>query len=109
MKRSKFYSTVRRTMFGGTLTQEQVDGMEGILNAFDTHGDTNPDTLAYAFATAYHETGRRMTPVRESFAANDDQAIRRLNHWAKKKGRTSNIYWRRQKPYNEAYFGRGLV
>ena len=96
MQRDTFYSTVRHTLFGGKLNQAQVDGMEGILNAFDTHGDGKADTLAYAMATAYHETGRRMVPVRETFATSDDQAIRRLDKWAKKKGRTSNVYWRRQ-------------
>lgn len=109
MQRPKFYTNVRSSLFSGKLSQDQVDGMEGILDAFATHGDGTNDTLAYALATAYHETGRKMTPVRETFANSDDQAIRRLDNWAKKKGRTKNIYWRRQSPYNETYFGRGHV
>lgn len=109
MKRSTFYASVRHSLFGGQLSQTQVDGMEGILNASASHGDDSSETLAYAMATAFHETGRRMTPVRETFAATDDETIRRLDSWAQKTGRSKNIYWRRQAPFNEAYFGRGHV
>lgn len=109
MNRSKFYTHASHALFGGKLSQTQVDGMEGIINAFATHGDDKDSTLAYALATAFHETGRQMSPVRETFAASDEEAIRRLNAWAKKKGRTKNIYWRPELPYYEAYFGRGHV
>ena len=107
--RSKFDTSASQSLFGGKLSQMQVDGMEGVFHAFATHGDGEDTTLAYALATAFHETGRQMSPVRETFATSDDQAIRRLDAWAKKKGRTKNIYWRPQPPYGEAYFGRGHV
>jgi hypothetical protein len=57
MNRAFFFSVVRRTLFGGKLTEDQVKGMKGILDAFDEVGDKDQDTLAYALATAYYETG----------------------------------------------------
>ena len=77
MERAKFYDTVRGAgagLFGGHLSQAQVSGIEGILNAFVRFGDKRSKTLAYALATAYHETGTRMVPVREGFAKTDAQA-----------------------------------
>lgn len=112
MDRNKFFSILRRRdsgVFGTSLSQSQVNGIIGILDAFDDVGDGDPEILAYGLATAYHETGRRMTPVRETLANSDAQAIARLDNWARKKGRTSNIYWRPEPPYNKAYFGRGHV
>jgi hypothetical protein len=77
MDRAKFYDLVRSSptgLFDGHLSQAQVNGMEGILNAFVRFGDKRAKTLAYALATAYHETGTQMVPVREGFARNDAQA-----------------------------------
>jgi putative chitinase len=57
---------VIRPMFGGSLTQAQVDGINAILAAWKTHGDDDNRKLAYALATAHHETGRRFTAVIEN-------------------------------------------
>ncbi|WP_222403605.1 hypothetical protein [Rhizobium leguminosarum] len=58
---------------------------------------------AYVLATAFHETGGRMMPVRETFATSDNQAIARLDSaWAKGKlPWVSSPYWR------QGWFGRG--
>ena len=64
--RSIFFSRVRSSLFSGTLSQSQVDGMNYMLDVFER--DYNwPDLrwLAYAFATAYHETAFTMQPIRE--------------------------------------------
>lgn len=55
-----------RPIFGGTLAQSQVEGMENILRYRDTRysGVTN-DQLAYMLATAYWETAHTMQPVTE--------------------------------------------
>ncbi|MBB2713344.1 hypothetical protein N2597_11395 [Rhizobium sophoriradicis] len=60
---------------------------------------------AYVLATTFHETGGLMTPVRETFAATDRQAIARLDAaWAKGKlPWVSSPYWR------QGWFGRGYV
>jgi len=52
-----------RPMFGGRLTQRQVEGCEAILMAM--RGD-RVSWCAYALATAFHETGRSMAPNAEN-------------------------------------------
>ena len=103
MNCAAFYAFLRKRssgVFGTSLSQRQVNGMEGILDAFETHGDGREKTLAYALATAYHETARRMVPVRETLAKSDAQARYRLRH-AK--------YAKPQPPYGHSYYGRGQV
>ncbi len=103
-------------MFGSSLSKNQVAGIEGILDAFQTHGDGRIQTLAYGLATAYHETGASMVPIKETVMQyhknkypTDAQVIGRLDRWAKKTGRISNIYWRPHPKTGKAYFGRGHV
>jgi putative chitinase len=62
MDRAKFYGAVRTSLFGGSLDQNQVDGIEAILNKWKSSGLTDLRWLAYMLATAYHETGREMEP-----------------------------------------------
>ena len=117
MDKSTFYATLRKRknpLFGDRISDRQIAGMEGIIKAFtDEVGEPDPDLrakfLAYTLATAYHETARRMSPVRETLANSDEQAINRLERWARQNGRTTNIYWRPEPPYGHAYFGRGQV
>lgn len=71
MDRKIFFDCVRPSLFGDKLTQEQVSGMNNLLNVWDQHfsGDMalpNPtDYLAYNLATAYHETAKTMQPITE--------------------------------------------
>jgi hypothetical protein len=114
MNRSAFYTALRRResgVFGTSISQQQVNGIEGILNAFASHGDGRAKTLAYALATAYHETGRRMVPVREGFADTDAKARARVNRLAAKRGPNSAVakYAKPQPPYGHVYYGRGQV
>jgi len=61
MNRSEFYARVR-PMFGGALSQKQVDGIEAIMAV--TAG--LPDEVqAYLLATAKHETADTMQPITE--------------------------------------------
>lgn len=66
MNRSAFYSAVRASLFAGKLTQDQVTGMEAILDECDRSGATDPRWLAYIMATPHLETGARFEPVTES-------------------------------------------
>lgn len=111
MDRSKLYASLRTSLFKGGVSQTQVNGIEGILDAFATHGDGKPDTLAYALATAYHETGSRMVPVREGFASTDAAARAAVNKLAAKRGPKSAVakYAKPAGPYNHVYYGRGQV
>lgn len=111
MDRAKFFAGLRTSLFKGGLTQSQVDGINGILDAFATHGDGKADTLSYALATAYHETGKRMVPVREGFAATDAGARAAVNKLAAKRGANSAVakYAKPQPPHGHVYYGRGHV
>lgn len=103
MDRAIFFAALRRRasgVFGTSLTQGQVDGINGILDAFATHGDGRDKTLAYALATAYHETGARMVPVREGFAK-DDASARRIV--------AKRAYGQPAGKYGHVYYGRGVV
>ena len=114
MRRSEFFDALRRPeagLFAGSLTQDQVAGIEGILDAMQVVGDNRCKTLAYALATAYHETGRKMVPVREGFAASDEAAIRAVAALARKRGPGSapSRYGQPTGPHSKAYYGRGHV
>lgn len=113
MDRKAFYAALRKDsrVFGTSLGANQVKGMEGILDAFVSHGDGRAKTLAYALATTYHETGRRMVPVREGFASTDAGARRAVNNLAKKRGPKSAVarYSKPAGPYGHVYYGRGRV
>lgn len=58
----KFFDDIR-PMFGGKLTQSQVDGVSSIMRATEKH---SADHRAYILATAFHETGQKMQPITES-------------------------------------------
>jgi putative chitinase len=58
--RAAFFASVRKDF--GSLTQGQVDGFNAILDAW---GARDPKFVAYALATAWHETARRMRPIKE--------------------------------------------
>jgi putative chitinase len=66
MNRAAFFAYLRRRdsgVFGTSLSQKQVEGIEAILN----EGGRLPlSWLAYALGTAYGETGGRMQPITEN-------------------------------------------
>ena len=70
LDRSTFFGRVR-PLFGGTLKQSQVDGMNAILDAWDSwlplNADLSPNArwLAYGLGTTFHETLRTMQPIEE--------------------------------------------
>ncbi len=105
MNLTTFFAYVRRAPFGGRLTQAQIDGMTAILKEWDKRGLMDKRWLAYILATAFHETGNRMQPVRETFASSDGQAIKSLESaWQKGK-----LPWVKTPYWRDGYFGRGLV
>lgn len=58
------FSKIRNTLFGGSLKQTQVDGINSILAAINKHGISKTQA-AYVYATVYHETARTMQPIEE--------------------------------------------
>ena len=64
--RKIFFDTVRPVLFGGKLSQQQVDGMDDILREWETdHAEWDLRWLAYALATTKHETASTMWPIEE--------------------------------------------
>ncbi len=59
--RQSFFAECRASF--GSLTQENVDGLNAILDACE---GIPVDHIAYVMATAYHETGGKIYPNRES-------------------------------------------
>lgn len=68
MNRATFYNVLRRRnsgVFGTSLTQDQVEGCEAILDECARQG-ADLGQAAYILATAYGETGGKMQPRREN-------------------------------------------
>ena len=65
INRKVFFDEIRQTVFGGFLEQSQVDGVNACLDYADSVGLESRKTC-YGLATARHETGGKMQPVREN-------------------------------------------
>jgi len=105
MNSKVLFDELRNTVFGGRLSQKQVDGVNRIVRAWELYGDGNDSKLANILGQTFHETGQRMQPVRETFAKSTKQAIARLDA-AFKAGKLSWVskpYWR------DGWFGRGDI
>lgn len=114
MNRTAFFASARSRasgIFGTSLSQKQVEGVEAILDEGEKRG-TSLFHLAAILAEAYHETGGQMQPVKETVYASskdrnppDATVIQRLDT-AFAKGKlpwVSKPYWR------DGWFGRGLI
>lgn len=62
MDRKAFFDVCRKTVMGPTLDGDEVSGTETILDAMK---GTPLSWCAYALATAKHETGGTMQPIKE--------------------------------------------
>lgn len=79
MNRAYFFNRIRQAVFGGKLTQSQVEGLTKILDYRDKVWPKMPDEeLAYLLATVTHETGHKMQPVRE---AGGEKYLRTKNYY----------------------------
>lgn len=63
-----FFASARGTLFGGKLTTPQVQGMTQILGATGA-SNWSISWVAYALATAFHETAATMRPIHERGSA----------------------------------------
>jgi hypothetical protein len=69
--REIYFDSVRADLFAGTLSQQQVDGQNDILDVWDGLPARYPAVqldlrwLAYMLATTYHETSQEMWPIEE--------------------------------------------
>lgn len=93
MDHAKFFARLRArdcAVFGTSLSQKQVDGLNVLLAEADKRR-TPLKWLAYILATAYHETAHTMQPIAE---------------YGKGKGRKYGVP---AGPYGQVYYGRGYV
>jgi len=106
-----FFDTVR-PIFGGKLTQGQVEGMSKIVEYGEYWGYTAPDT-AYSLATTKKETARWMQPIREGarrFGTKySDAAAKRAVASIHAKGIIRTNYALPAGPFKQSYYGRGLI
>lgn len=63
INRAAFFAAVRSSLFGGRLTEAQVQGLEALLDS--APADMPLAHLAYCLATAFHETAQTMQPIKE--------------------------------------------
>ncbi|MBB3657266.1 hypothetical protein FHX15_002498 [Rhizobium sp. BK650] len=109
--RQFFFDTVQLSLFKGSLSPGQVEGMNAIIDYWDANLATaDRRWLAYILATAFHETAYTMQPVRETLATSDSRAVEILET-AFATGRLSWVkspYWRADED-GKCWLGRGLV
>ncbi len=92
INRKFFFDYVRHALFGGSLNQSQVNGLEALLDSWEEkHSEQDDRWLAYVLATAYHEVDRTMQPIEE---------------YGKGKG---HPYGRPDPATGKVYYGRGFV
>ncbi len=66
VNRKFFFDHVRAGLFGGSLNQTQVENLDAILDYWEKQAAAHDDRwLAYALATAYHETDKTFGPIAE--------------------------------------------
>lgn len=104
--RKKFYDGVRHGPFPGSLTQNQVSGMDPILDVWEESKFTDTRWLAAIFGGVFHETGGKMVPVREGFASTDEGA-RNAVASLYERGRISSDY--AEPSHGFSWFGRGRI
>lgn len=64
--RQFFFDRIRASLFDGRLRRPQVKGLTALLDGWERdHAAGDDRWLAYALATAHHETDRTMQPIRE--------------------------------------------
>jgi putative chitinase len=73
-----FFSAMRSGLFGGSLEQHHVDGINATLAAAEEHA-LPLAFAAYVLATQFHETGGTMFPNRESLNYSVDGLLRQFS------------------------------
>jgi hypothetical protein len=89
VNRKAFYDAIRPKLFGGSLTQSQVQGINAVLDEWEKRGLKDLRWLAYMLATDKHETNATMQAVREAYWMSEEWRRTHLRYWP--------------------YYGRGLV
>jgi putative chitinase len=90
--RKIYFDAVRASLFSGSLSQQQVDGQNFILDVWEAqHTDWDLRWLGYPLATTIHETASTMWPIEEY-------------------GKGAGMAYGKPDPVTgQTYFGRGFV
>lgn len=112
MNRQAFFDAVRSRPFG-RLTQQNVDGMQAILDEWRAlYPDGDAHHLANILAQIYHETATRMVGIKETVmprhtntSPSDDEVIRRLD----RAFANGQLTWVRTPYWSDGWFGRGMI
>lgn len=65
MNTKSFYDSIRTTLFKGSISAKQFQGIEAILNEYNRLCVNDLRKLAYILATVYHETAKTFQPIEE--------------------------------------------
>ena len=103
-----FFDAVR-PLFGGRLSQSQLDGMKVILDGFRQYGDGSHEKLAYVLATAFHETGRTMQPVKETQFGEKVPTDPHVKARLTRAWKAGKLPWVKRDYWSGGFFGRGLA
>ena len=108
MDYTKFFDNIRKDLFNGRLTQEQVNGISIILGNTE---ELNIQSRAYILATVYHETAKKMQPLSEvgkgqAYSYGRWQVNSKGMKYCYKNSRR-DIYTEKECPH--LFYGRGLV
>lgn len=113
LDRAKFFEQLKASiLFGKTLKQTDVTGVEAILDTSIELGVVDPHHISNQLAQVYHETGGYMLPIKETVYAShtdknpsDATVIKRLdNAYAK-----GQLKWVKTPYWRDGWFGRGPV
>lgn len=91
----KFFNSIRASLFGGRMTQSQVDGINFKLRAFKEARIVDPRWKAYMLATSYHETDKTMQPIEEYGKGKGRPYGQKIKHSRKPYSHPDKIYYGR--------------
>lgn len=92
---------------GRALTAYQKEAINLISEAFEKFGGTDLNQLAYVLATAYHEVGAGLKPVREGFKSTDKASIEHVTRMFERKQIRTN--YALPGTNGKSFYGRGYV
>lgn len=98
MNKTNFYNSIRSSLFKGSISTKQFDGIETLLSVFDASCITDIRWRAYMLATVLHETASTMQPIEEYGKGSKYDYGKKLTM--------------KRKPYttpDKLYYGRGYV
>lgn len=105
--KTTFYKLAKATFSIYDKPGNHYTGTDSLLDYWNTHRElTDLRWLAYIMGTSYHETARRMFPVRETLASSDAAVVKILARSSHTKNKT---YWKQDGETGQHYYGRGHV